>query len=200
MPIYEYECDSSGLRFSRRPRSGPRPRTSDTVKEPAHARVPSCSFARKHVPEADPGYPGQSTSMPALHGPRVANRRPMVDGGMRTCSAGACPPLRTGCGRVRPPDDEQNHPAPSHFHPLTRPSQGHGHSRDLFRHSRAGGNPRANAPRQNGDREMRNHAPFNLWYESMSRRPIRDTPANQPRCRLSTGQEWRIVDRWSMAE
>ncbi len=29
---------------------------------------------------------------------------------------------------MRPPDDGQNHPAPSHFHPLMRPSQGHGDS------------------------------------------------------------------------
>ena len=38
------------------------------------------------------------------------------------------------------------------------------------------------------------------WYESMSRTPIRDVPSNQPRCRLSTGETCRIVDRWSMAE
>ena len=37
------------------------------------------------------------------------------------------------------------------------------------------------------------------WYESMSRTPIRDMPSNQPRCRLSTGETCRIVDRWSMA-
>ena len=34
----------------------------------------------------------------------------------------------------------------------------------------------------------------------MSRTPIRDVPFNQPRCRLSTGETCRIVDRWSMAE
>ena len=38
------------------------------------------------------------------------------------------------------------------------------------------------------------------WYESTSRTPIRDVPSNQPRCRLSTGETHRIVDRWSMAE
>ena len=37
-------------------------------------------------------------------------------------------------------------------------------------------------------------------YESMSRTPIRDVPSNQPRCRLSTGETCRIVDRWPMAE
>ena len=37
-------------------------------------------------------------------------------------------------------------------------------------------------------------------YESMSRTPIRDVPFNQPRCRLSTGETCRFVDRWSMAE
>ena len=34
----------------------------------------------------------------------------------------------------------------------------------------------------------------------MSRTPIRDVTFNQPRCRLSTGETCRIVDRWSMAE
>ena len=37
-------------------------------------------------------------------------------------------------------------------------------------------------------------------YESMSRTPIRDPSSNLPRCRLSTGETCRIVDRWSMAE
>ncbi len=36
--------------------------------------------------------------MPALHGRNVPNCRPMVDGGMRKCSAGACPPLGSGWG------------------------------------------------------------------------------------------------------
>ena len=35
----------------------------------------------------------QSTSMPALHRRNGPNCRPMVDGGMKKCSAGACPPL-----------------------------------------------------------------------------------------------------------
>ena len=56
------------------------------------------SFVRKHVPDSDPGCALQSTSMPALHRRNVPNCRPMVDGGMRKCSAGACPPLGSGWG------------------------------------------------------------------------------------------------------
>ncbi len=55
-------------------------------------------LVRKHVPDSDPGCPLQSTSMPALHGRILPNCRPMVDGGMRKCSAGACPPLGSGWG------------------------------------------------------------------------------------------------------
>ena len=40
----------------------------------------------------------QSTSMPAFHRRNVPNCKPMVDGGMRKCSAGACPPLGSGWG------------------------------------------------------------------------------------------------------
>ena len=40
----------------------------------------------------------QSTSMPALHQRNVLICRPMVDGGTRKCSAGACPPLGSGWG------------------------------------------------------------------------------------------------------
>ena len=40
----------------------------------------------------------QSTSMPALHRRNLPSRRSMVDGGMRKCSAGACPPLGPGWG------------------------------------------------------------------------------------------------------
>ena len=40
----------------------------------------------------------QSTSMPAIHRRNVPICRPMVDGGMRKCSAGACPPLGSGWG------------------------------------------------------------------------------------------------------
>ena len=42
--------------------------------------------------------------------------------------------------------------------------------------------------------------PNGHWYESMSRTPIRDAPSNQPRCRLSTGESCRVVDRCSIAE
>ena len=40
----------------------------------------------------------QSTLMPALHRRNVPNCRPMADGGMRKCSAGACPPQGSGWG------------------------------------------------------------------------------------------------------
>ena len=53
---------------------------------------------RKHVPDSDPGCALQSTSMPAFHRRNLPNCRPMVDGGMRKCSAGACPPLGSGWG------------------------------------------------------------------------------------------------------
>ena len=56
------------------------------------------SFVRKHVPDSDPGCALQSPSMPALHRRILPNCRPMVDGGMRKCSAGACPPLGLGWG------------------------------------------------------------------------------------------------------
>ena len=35
-----------------------------------------------------------------------------------------------------------------------------------YRHSREGGNPRTNAPRQNGHRETRNHNPSRHWHEN----------------------------------
>ena len=67
--------------------------------------IPSCAgtnrherLVRKHVPDPDPGCALQSTSMPALHRRNVPNCRPMVDGGMKKCSAGACPPLGSGWG------------------------------------------------------------------------------------------------------
>ena len=67
--------------------------------------IPWCAGAsrherlvRKHVPDSDPGCALRSTSMTALHGRNVPNCRPMVDGGMRKCSAGACPPQGSGRG------------------------------------------------------------------------------------------------------
>ena len=53
-------------------------------------RSPPSSFVRKSAL--------QSTSMPALHRRNVPNCRLMVDGGMRKCSAGACPPQGLGWG------------------------------------------------------------------------------------------------------
>ena len=58
-------------------------------------------LVRKHVPDSDPGCALQSTSMTALHRRNLPNCRPMADGGMRKCSAGACPPLGLGVGRGR---------------------------------------------------------------------------------------------------
>ena len=67
--------------------------------------IPRCAgtsrhgrLVRKHVPDYDPGCARQSTSMPALHRRILPNCRPMVDGEMRKCSAGACPPLGSGWG------------------------------------------------------------------------------------------------------
>ena len=55
-------------------------------------------LVRKHVPDSDPGCALQSTSIPALHGRILPNCRPMAEGGMRKCSAGACPPQGSGWG------------------------------------------------------------------------------------------------------
>ena len=103
---------------------------SDCYREMRNHAPAVHSLVRKHVAEANPWIiPANQPRLPAHS--RAKSRessRPVVDGGMRKCSAGACPPLGSGWGRVRPPDDEQKDPAPSHFHPLTRPSQGHGDS------------------------------------------------------------------------
>ena len=55
-------------------------------------------LVRKHVPDSDPGCALQSTSMPGLHRRNVPNCRLLAEGGMRKCSAGACPPLGSGWG------------------------------------------------------------------------------------------------------
>ena len=62
-------------------------------------------LVRKHIPDSDPGCALHSTPMPALHRRTLPNCRPMVDGGMRKCSAvedfarrGACPPLGSAWG------------------------------------------------------------------------------------------------------
>ena len=39
----------------------------------------------------------------------------------------------------------------------------------------------------------------NDCYENMSWTPTRNAPSNQPRCRLSTGESCRVLDRRSMA-
>ena len=59
-------------------------------------------LVRKHVPDSDPGCALQSTLMTALHGRNVPTCRPMADGGMRKCSAGACPPQGSGRGVAEP--------------------------------------------------------------------------------------------------
>ena len=78
-------------------------RSFDSASE-SH-QSPVSSFVRKHVPDSDPGFAPQSTSMPALPGRNVPNCRPMIDGGTRKCSAvedfarrGACPPLGSEWG------------------------------------------------------------------------------------------------------
>ena len=70
------------------------PVTTVGLVMPASVGIPShSSFVRKCAL--------QSTSMPALHRRNVPNCRLMADGGMRKCSAGACPPLGLGVGRGR---------------------------------------------------------------------------------------------------
>ena len=63
---------------------------------------PRSTLVRKHVPDSDPRCALQSTSEPALHRRNVPNCRPMVNGAMRKCSAGACPPLGSGWGVAVP--------------------------------------------------------------------------------------------------
>ena len=80
--------------------------TLELFHQPMHPNfIPWCAGAsrherlvRKHVPDSDPGCALQSTSMPVLHRRNVPNCRPMAVGGMRKCSAGACPPLGSGWG------------------------------------------------------------------------------------------------------
>ena len=81
------------------------PTTPKHLQRPGLNFIPRCAgtsrherLVRKHVPDYDPGCPLQSTSMPALHRRNVPNCRPAADGGMRKCSAGACPPQGSGWG------------------------------------------------------------------------------------------------------
>ncbi len=79
------------------------PRTPIRGRNPEgrwEARPPPV-LVRKHVPDYDPGCALQSTSMTALRRRNLPNCRPMAEGGMRKCSAGACPPLGLGVGRGR---------------------------------------------------------------------------------------------------
>ena len=92
----------------------------------------------------------QSTSMAAFQGRNVANCRPMVNGGMRKCSAGACPPLGSGWGVAESA-------APIR---CTKPQLVIFHT-SVCRHQPA--------PAGTSD-----------CYESMSRTPIRDRPLRQP--------------------
>ena len=67
---------------------------------------PVSSFVRKHVPDSDPGFAPQSTSMPALPGRNVPNCRSMIDGGTRkarskTSRGGGLSPAGVGVGRGR---------------------------------------------------------------------------------------------------
>ena len=79
-------------------RACPVPRYGAGIQRGGGEARPPPVLVRKHVPDYDPGCALQSTSMPALHRRNVPNCRPMADGGMRKCSAGACPPLGSGWG------------------------------------------------------------------------------------------------------
>ena len=81
------------------------PTTPKHLQRPGLIFIPWCAgnsrrgrLVRKHVPDSDPGCALQLTSMPALHRRILPNCRPMADGGMRKCSAGACPPLGSEWG------------------------------------------------------------------------------------------------------
>ena len=77
--------------LSARQLDGPRRASRSRSPLPAASiRPPTSSSVRKCAL--------QSTSMPAFHGQNVPNCKPMVDGGMSKCSAGACPPLGSGWG------------------------------------------------------------------------------------------------------
>ena len=77
--------------MDRRPEAaGPPPHADLATQGHPTVRKSRIVLVRKCAP--------QSTSMPALHRRNVPNCRPMADGGMRKCSAGACPPLGSGWG------------------------------------------------------------------------------------------------------
>ena len=114
----------------------------------------------------------QSTSMPTLHGRSLPNLRLTAEGGMRKCSAGACPPLGSGWGVV-----ESGVPIRC-AKPQLRPAL---HAEGGMRKCSAG----ACRPVGSG------------WGVVESGVPIR---CAKPQLRLSTGETGRIVDRWPKAE
>ena len=162
------------------------PTTPKHFQRPGLIFIPWCAgasrherLARKHAPDSDPGCALQSTSMPALHRRNLPNCRPMADGGTRRCSAGACPPLESEWGVAESTVPTRHTKSQLRlFIPWCEHFQRPGL---IFIPWCAG-------------------AGMSDCYESMSRTPIRDVPSNQPRCRLSTGEACRIVDRWPMAE
>ena len=129
-------------------------------------------LVRKHVPDSDPGCALQSTSMPALHRRNVPDCRPMADGGMRKCSAVEDFARRGAC-------------------PPLGSGWGVAESAMPVRCTKRSGFSYLGVPAPAGMSDC---------YESMSRTTIQDVPSNQPRCRLSTGETCRIVDRRPMAE
>ena len=78
-------------------RGGVAPTTPEHFQQPGLIFIPWCAAASRHE-RLVRKCALQSTSMPALHGRNVPNCRPMAEGGMRKCSAGACPPQGSGWG------------------------------------------------------------------------------------------------------
>ena len=198
-------------------------------------------LVRKHVPDSDPGCALQSTSMPALHRRNVPICRPMVDGGMRKCSARGLSPAGVGVGhgRIRRANSLYQTTTPAFHNLVCRRQPGSAIAMKACPGLRSGidrsgsisfvirGIPSSfrriassfsrkresrgegwRQPHPNTSNDQASFSYFGVpapagisdWYESMSRTPIRDVPSNQPRCRLSTGETCRIVDRWPIAE
>ena len=72
--------------------------TPKHFQRPGLIFIPWCAGTSRHRRLVRKQCALQATSMPALHRRILPNCRPMVDGGMRKCSAGACPPLGSGWG------------------------------------------------------------------------------------------------------
>ena len=161
-----------------RRRACPVPRYGAGIQRGGGEARPPPVLVRKHVPDYDPGCALQSTSMPALRRRNLPNCRPMAEGGMRKCSAGACPPLGLGVGRgrIRRANSLYQTTTPA-FHtsvcrrPLESPRTRHAGPPIVI--------PAKSLPRtrygagiqRGGGRQDRRQS----WYESMSRTPIRDT-------------------------